>query len=81
MVSNRKHLHHASDLAVDDAEMEDLEADTANVGRVNNARSQRHCASKGQGRFEFCVVPLPQTFLLILVVSDLLLVLRGRLGV
>lgn len=79
MVRNRQHLHRARDLAVDDVEMEYLEVDAANFGWLDDARTLRHFASKRQSSLKIRVVTLAQTFLLVLVVGDLLLMFAGRL--
>ena len=81
MMRNSKNLHSPSNLAVNDTEVEDLKPDAANIGRVDNARPERHFTREGQSCLEFRVVAAAQTLLLVLVVSDLLFVLVSRFWV
>lgn len=75
MMRNSQNLHHACQFAVDDVEVKNLETDSANIRRMDDARSQRHLADQRQGRLEFSVVAGSESRLFVLVPGNLLLVL------
>lgn len=78
MMSNGQHLHHARDFAVNDVEVKNLEPDATNIGRMDDARTERHFADQRQGHLEFRVVATPKARLFVLVPSNLLRVfVRG----
>ena len=67
-----EYLHLARCNAIDQAELENLEADAADIGRVQNARSLRHFAGASHGRLKCRVVASAEPSLGVLVVRDLL---------
>ena len=81
MMRDGKHLDGAIDLAVDDIEMKYLEHRAPDVRFSDDARTIRRRAHACQHFKKIGVVASPQTSLSLFVVSDLLGVLGGRLGV
>ena len=80
-MGNGEYLHLARGNAIDQAELENLEADAADIGRIQQARSLWHFAGESHGRLKCSVVAGAETSLGFLVVRNLLQMLLRCLRV